>query len=768
MMNIIMKKIFKYLYIAIVILTFSIILAGCDNGSSSSAVSSNSLVKVSLTVDNAASQKSISVGSDINWASLTYQYKAEAQWQGDNIHGATVDNQGNPSWESIGYSNNSLNIGYFSPGQWVFGIRILNGQTVIYEGFSGVVSIANSSVSVPIVVNKLVTDAVAGSVRVSITAPTMQGEALGISYKLESNETITVDSNDITATSDNGRTTFESTVSDLAAGCYTFFLSHPAGGSGATVTVDLRLGEMAVISGHLDNGIWQLGYITVKVHTIDIVLYDYGNDQEHKYYGNVYKNVSSAAPGDRVSLSVEPGQDCSLDSLSLVYGDNDTPINDYTIEGDHLYTFIMPDGDVTVNARFIETGDIVPEVFMARLHSLYSSNDANVESFGRSDNPPSPSLPSSKVKVIKDLKMWFDESENKICWYSSVNNNSVKFSKGSLSGLFQKGEKYLSISLKHLDTTAVDDMSHMFDNCLYLKSVDFDGVDTSNVENMAYMFYKAGFNYFPSYASGVNGGDQTDNSENLVISNAEFNTAKVIDMSGMFHVCSATDLSGINMSVWDVSKVKDMSFMFAGTNTGKSPWKNWYTKFTGFNIQNWNTISCESFKSMFAISNRFVELNISGWKFNKVKNLDRMFERCESLGLVATQGRVGDNQKLIFPDHTYMTKAEDFLYMFGKCYEFRRENFIKIVSSWDFTGNTTIDALLLNTDNTDTTPERVLSNRIIASDQTNTSDNYRNNFGTRFKVTTKDGKTLYLGGKSGNSLPIKNCRLTTQALGYTE
>ena len=716
--------------LALLILTLSIVLMiGCDNGSVSgpAAEKSSGLVKVCLTVDgdSGMAQKSISVSSDINWASLTFQYNAVPQWSGTNIQGAT-------SWTALPavYSDN-MSLGYFTPGQWVFGIRLLNGGTVIYEGFSDVTSISNTSVSVAVTVHKLIRDVNAGAVRISVTAPTMQGENLSVSFGGDaSGGPYTANKSSL-----NGITTFEYTVPDLGAGSYSFTLSHPASGSGAAVTIDLREGEMAVISGHLDNGIWQVGYITVNIHSISL------NKNE---YGSVYKNTDYAAVNDKVSFTAEPFSGSIVQSLNISYVENEiTKYVDYTTNG-NLYSFYMPDFDVTINVVFKATdSDVQPAFFKSIVKGIYDTSDAL--SFGRSDTPP-----EVDYFAVKDVRIWFDTSAKKICWYSP-NGNIVKFKSGSLAGLFKDFETLTSINLKGLDTSEITDMSSLFENCYDLKSVDFNGVNTRNVRNMSKMFYHAGLHYFPDYDTGVGREDQThnhrDNSENIVISNMNFTTNKVENMSYMFSVCAVVDLSTTNMSSWNVEKVEDFSYMFAGESVSKPSYKYWYNKISGFSISSWNTISSTTFKNMFALCNRFTEINISGWKFDNVVYVDRMFERCECLGRVATQGHAEDNIKVVFPSVTKLTKLEDMLYWFGKDVEFRRENMKAIVESWDFTGNPNADTLFANNANNDTSPETIPSNRIFASENcSNTSANYRQNFKTQTSATTLDGRTLYFGG----------------------
>ena len=652
-------------FIATILLLFLIFsLISCDNGSASNA-GPNNLVKVSLFVGNEVSQRSVSVTSNMEWENFTFQYNAVPQWNGTNIQGAT-------DWTNLNYSD-GVSLGYFTPGQWIFGVRIFNGETPIYEGFSPKMNISTSSVEVTVMMRKIITEATIGSISINVTVPTIDGDYLNISCNSGAAQAANVER-------ENGISTFTYSINNLVAGNYTITLVHPSANSGAVLAIDLREGEMAVISGHLDNGIWQVGYITVNIHSISL------NKNE---YGNVYKNTDYAAVNDKVSFTVEPFSGSIIQSLNISYVENEiTKYVDYTTNG-NLYSFYMPDFDVTINVVFKATdSDVQPAFFKSIVKGIYDTSDAL--SFGRSDTPP-----EVDYFAVKDVRIWFDTSTKKICWYSP-NGNIIKFKSGSLAGLFKDFETLTSISLKGFDTSEITDMSSLFENCYDLKSVDFNGINTAEVKNMSKMFYHAGLHYFPDYETGVVREDQThnhrDNSENIVISNMNFTTNKVENMSYMFSVCAVVDLSTTNMSSWDVAKVEDFSYMFAGESVAKPSYKYWYNKISGFNISSWNTISSTTFKNMFALCNRFTEINISGWKFDNVVYVDRMFERCECLGRVATQGNSEDNIKVVFPSVTKLTKIEDMLYWFGKDVEFRRENMKAIVESWDFTGNPNADA----------------------------------------------------------------------------
>ena len=104
----------------------------------------------------------------------------------------------------------------------------------------------------------------------------------------------------------------------------------------------------------------------------------------------------------------------------------------------------------------------------------------------------------------------------------------------------------------YLNTSAVTNMSYMFEDCLSLTSLDLSGFNTANVTNMSRMFYGC------------------EALTSLSLSN--FNTAKVTDMSRMFYGCKA--LTSLNISSFNTAKVYNMMFMFNDCSNLKTIYVN--------------------------------------------------------------------------------------------------------------------------------------------------------------------------------------------------
>lgn len=781
--------------ICFIIVVFFCILA-CDNGSvsdSSAAAKSNGLVKVSLSVGEKTSvglQKSISVNSDIVIGSLICKYNAVPQWVGSRIYGAA-------DWTTVNYSD-EINLGYFTPGLWKFGVRLIKvvdgNEVIVYEGYSGVESISTSSVAINVVISKIVEQA-AKSVTISVTAPTVEGESLSISYTGTASSAEPITAN--IAGRANGLTTFEYSFSQettaLDSGNYTFTLSHPLGGSGAAVAIELRPGEQVQITGHIDNGIWQVGYITVKIHTIDISTYT--------ECCTITTNIASAAAGDRVSFYVTPYPGSMPEGNIYVSwaGGSINPI--LPVNG--MYTFTMPDADVYIHAIYSGVDSAINiSHFKAVLKILFDSNPGAI-SFG-----PSAEAPSNEVEYfeVKNLKLWCED--NHILWHTS--NHSVTFQAGSMLNLFKDCNTLQTIDLTGFITNAVTNMAGMFQNCTALTSVTFDNekdangkfvnFDTSSVEDMAQMF---------------------DNCIALTSLNlAGLKTTNVESMCKMFFGCRS--LTGIEFDTkkangkyvnFDTSSVIDMSYMFSSTDFTGSSVDTLKMKFTSLDVSGFDTSSVETMNHMFYLcSDRnlttldvsgfdtsnvtdmghmfacyknapssLTNLDLSNWDFREVTTVAHMFDRCESLceGLIfpgETNGRETNFKSLTTMDQ-----------VFGQCLNLTPDKLRRIIATWKFSEhgddwenviygkndpppkeNST--SMFGNYENSNA-GQNAGANYIIRKEMVTTGSKYfvsRNTTG----YATKDYKTdaegnptnekylLYVGGGGGDA---RNLRLTTKA-----
>ena len=164
--------------------------------------------------------------------------------------------------------------------------------------------------------------------------------------------------------------------------------------------------------------------------------------------------------------------------------------------------------------------------------------------------------------------------------------------------MFRDCEKVESINLSSFDTSNVKNMSFMFMDCLNLKTLDLSSFDTSNVRNMHDMF----------------GGCKT--LTELELSN--FNTSKVNNMLHMFGHCMS--LKKLDLSSFNTRNVTNMSHMFIYDNSLES-----------LNISSFNTCNVTLMDHMFTGCESLKELDLSNFNTSKITHMTQMFTMCKNL-----------------------------------------------------------------------------------------------------------------------------------------
>ncbi|HHP0319300.1 TPA: BspA family leucine-rich repeat surface protein [Campylobacter jejuni] len=208
------------------------------------------------------------------------------------------------------------------------------------------------------------------------------------------------------------------------------------------------------------------------------------------------------------------------------------------------------------------------------------------------------------------------------------------------------------IHLGDIDTSKITDMSELFANST---RTDFSGIETwntSNVKNMAGMFWGC---------------------ENFNQDLSSWNTSKVKTMAYMFWGCKNFNQP---LGDWDVSEVKTMAYMFADCKNFNQPLGDWdvssvknmrgmFARCYIFNqpFNSWDTSSVENMSHMFENCVIFNQ-DLSSWDVSKVTNMGAMFAGCRTF-----------NQPLGDWD---VSEAWNMHSMFSGC-----ENFNQPLGDWD-------------------------------------------------------------------------------------
>ena len=153
-------------------------------------------------------------------------------------------------------------------------------------------------------------------------------------------------------------------------------------------------------------------------------------------------------------------------------------------------------------------------------------------------------------------------------------------------------------------------------------------------------------------------------------------TSEIIDMASLFESGNYNKtLDNIDISKWDVSKVKHMSGMFAGYenfNCDLSKWDVHNVKtmeYMFYNCRNfnydlskWNVSNVTNMKYMFRNCSKF-DSDLSNWDVSNVTNMKYMFQNCE-------------NFKAKDLDKWNVSNVKNMEYMFDNCMK------LKKIPSW--------------------------------------------------------------------------------------
>ena len=195
----------------------------------------------------------------------------------------------------------------------------------------------------------------------------------------------------------------------------------------------------------------------------------------------------------------------------------------------------------------------------------------------------------------------------------------------STAGWFY-GCTYLnSISgMEKLKTEDVTDMSHMFDGCYGLTTLDVSGFNTSKVTDTSYMFHSC------QHVTALNV--------------SSFDTSSVTNMKEMFDNCYSVEK--LDVSHFDTTNVTDMSSMFSncqhltaldvsGFKTGKVT--NMYAMFdlckslTWLDVSGFDTGNVTNMRGMFNGCEKVMALDVNGFETSNVSDMGFMFQNCAGL-----------------------------------------------------------------------------------------------------------------------------------------
>ena len=249
------------------------------------------------------------------------------------------------------------------------------------------------------------------------------------------------------------------------------------------------------------------------------------------------------------------------------------------------------------------------------------------------------------------IKIWYDAASKTVFYWTEankifLNKNSRYTFRGftkaedidisnfdsseveDMAYFFYKMNSLRSLELSSFNTDKATDMTGMFAYVNSLKKLDLTNFNTSKVTNMSAMFHSM------------------SNLDELKISS--FNTENVTNMNGMFY--GASKLASLELSNFDTSNVTDMGRMFSGMSsiqqldlthfsTGNVAAMNdmfsLMTSLTQINFgANFDTSNVTDMTGMFYQSTSLVNLDLSHFNTKKVKTMNSMFSQMSGLTIL--------------------------------------------------------------------------------------------------------------------------------------
>ena len=207
-------------------------------------------------------------------------------------------------------------------------------------------------------------------------------------------------------------------------------------------------------------------------------------------------------------------------------------------------------------------------------------------------------LDQFKTNKVTDIKSMFQSCyQLEYIDLSNFDTSNVE----NMEYIFDDCHKLKGIKgLTKLNTSNVTTMEGMFQLCIGLKYVDLSNFDTSNVTNMSYMFNKC------KKLKEIKGLDQ-------------FKTNNNTTLYAMFQFC--TEIEYLDLSNFDTSNVTDMAFMFSQCNKIK--------EIKGIN--NFVTSKVMYMETMFNECRELEYLDLSNFDTSNVDSMSLMFNRCNKL-----------------------------------------------------------------------------------------------------------------------------------------
>ena len=302
------------------------------------------------------------------------------------------------------------------------------------------------------------------------------------------------------------------------------------------------------------------------------------------------------------SIIDSPEEDANLeannnDSDEIVVEEEFQYVNSIAMDNFNEQTEVTLSGNDIVNDKLLEV-DLIDEKDTTIL-----LNGSNSGTFGYSDGFTWIYDESTYTLTVTGEDEGINALPDSLPTVVCNNVKIVEFidcvvSSGTMKNMFKGCNKLTSIDFSGLDTSNVTGMEYMFFGCRSLTNLDLSSLDTSNVQNMSFMF--------------------ADCSKLTNLDLSSFDISSVTDTCGMFARCS--NLVSLNISSFDTSSITKMNSMFSGCSSLEN-----------LDLRNFDTSASIDMGGMFSDCSSLISLNLSNFDTSGVTNMANMFLGCSSL-----------------------------------------------------------------------------------------------------------------------------------------
>lgn len=307
----------------------------------------------------------------------------------------------------------------------------------------------------------------------------------------------------------------------------------------------------------------------------------------------------------------------------------------------------LDDDHLDASYARVDGGNSAPGYFTAKAVPYVMMNDAQMtfyydgQNFSRQEN-------GFKKFAVLDSPAWSNDANLSFVKNVTFDASFADYQPTTTAGWFAGASTLKTITgLENLQTSSVESMKGMFEDCYSVTTLDLSGFSTDNVTDMTDLFKNcyslstldlsewtlSNTNpmeslrecpslttltmnnvWMPTNMSGM----FKDMSSLTTLNLSGSLTDAITDLSELFYGCS--NLTNLNLADCNTSNVVNMSQMFRNC-----------TSIENVNIIGMNTGNVLDMSGMFSGCTSLQKLNVSGWDLSNVTTTEDMFNGCSSL-----------------------------------------------------------------------------------------------------------------------------------------